>query len=151
MSTFKETITINATAQTVWALLADIGTIAVWNPGVVSSKTTNSEAGIGAARHCAISDTQSLDEEVIEFEPMRAITFRITQSTMPFQFADIRFTLNADAQGTTVTVSPLYALKYGLLGRLLDGLIVKRVYRKGMKGLLGGLKSHAEAQNRKEA
>jgi uncharacterized membrane protein len=151
MSTFKETIAINAAADTVWPVLADIGNIADWNAGLVSSRATNSKTGLGATRHCVISDAQSLDEEVTHFKPKRAITFRIVQSTMPFQSADIRFTLSSDAHGTTVTVSPLYTLKYGMFGRLLDRLVVKRVYRKGKKGLLSGLKDHAEAQVRKEA
>jgi hypothetical protein len=62
MSTFKGTIRKNATTHTVWALLADIRTIADWNPGVVSSKATNSKAGIGAAGHCAIAHNEGLSQ-----------------------------------------------------------------------------------------
>lgn len=146
MSTFVETIQINAKPDTVWAVLADVGNIADWSPGLVGSSATNAKLGKGATRHCVISETQSLDEEVVRYDPPRAITFRITQSTMPFESADIRFTLDADGDATIVKVSPLYALKFGVFGRILDRLMVKRVYSKGMKGLLSGLKDHSEAK-----
>lgn len=147
MSEFTETIKINAAQNAVWATLADIGTIADWNPGLIASNTTNDLTGLGASRHCDISASQSLDEEVVHFEPMQAITFRISHSTMPFKSADIRFTITSNTDNTTVTVSPLYTLKYGLLGALMDLLFVKRVYRKGMQGLLSGLKHHVEIHN----
>ncbi len=146
MSTFTKTIDIDARPDAVWNTLADIGTIANWNAGLTASKKTNDNVGIGATRHCVISDTQSLDEEVVYFDPRQAITFRMTRSTMPFQSADIRFTLIGNASRTTVTVSPLYTLKYGLIGRLLDSLFVRRMYGKGMISLLDGLKKHVEDQ-----
>jgi uncharacterized protein YndB with AHSA1/START domain len=146
MSNFTENIDIDALPDAVWNTLTDIGTIADWNPGLRASNATNDEVGIGATRHCIVSATQSLDEEVVHYDPRQAITFRITRSSMPFQSADIRFTLAANTSGTTVTVSPLYTLKYGLLGSLMDRLFVARMYSKGMRGLLEGLKTHVEAQ-----
>ncbi len=101
---------------------------------------------IGGARHCDISAKHSLTEHVVEFEPTRAITFRITDSTLPFKTADIAFTLTDIAQQacTELTVSPTYTLKYGALGRILNAVAVRRNYRAGMRELLGGLKRHLE-------
>lgn len=144
MSEFTESVEINSELTAVWEALADIGTIAEWNPGLVGSKATNDLAGVGARRHCVINETQSLDEEVVHFDPLRAITFRITRSTMPFKSANIRFTLAPGANGTIVTVSPHYQMKHGFVGKMLDILVVKRMYRKGMQGLLSGLKEHIE-------
>jgi hypothetical protein len=82
----------------------------------------------------------------VEFEPGAAITFRITDSTLPFKSADIAFTLTDSAQQarTELTVSPTYTLKYGALGRTLDTVAVRRNYRAGMRELLEGLKRHLE-------
>lgn len=146
MSTFTERTTIDAPRDTVWAALADIGAIATWNPGLIGSHRTNDIEGIGGARHCDISAKHSLTEHVVEFEPRRAITFRITDSTLPFKTADIEFTLTDIAQQarTELTVSPTYTLKYGPLGRILDAVAVQRNYRAGMRELLEGLKRHLE-------
>ena len=92
----------------------------------------------------------SLAEQVVEFEPATAITFRITESTLPFKTADIAFTLTDGGQQarTELTVSPTYTLKYGPLGRILDTVAVRRTYRAGMRELLEGLKRHVERNNR---
>ena len=58
--------------------------------------------------------------------------------------ADIRFTLRPENEGTVVTVSPLYKLKFGVLGELLDRVYVRKSYQKGMESLLAGLKAHVE-------
>jgi uncharacterized protein YndB with AHSA1/START domain len=146
MSTFTERTTIDAPRQDVWAALADIGNIATWNPGLIASHRTNDIDGVGGARHCDISTKHSLTERVVEFEPGTAITFRITDSTLPFTTADIAFTLTDSRQQprTEVTVSPTYTLKYGPIGRFLDTVAVRRKYRAGMRELLEGLKCDLE-------
>jgi uncharacterized protein YndB with AHSA1/START domain len=146
MSTFTERTTIDATRQDVWAALADIGNIATWNPGLIGSHRTNDIDGVGGARHCDISTKHSLTEHVVEFEPAAAITFRITDSTLPFKTADIAFTLTDSPirDHTEVTVSPTYTLRYGPIGRFLDTVAVRRSYRAGMRELLEGLKRHLE-------
>ena len=52
--------------------------------------------------------------------------------------------MEADGEGTLVTVTPDYALKYGPIGWLMDFLVVRRQYKKGMEELLGGLKYYVE-------
>jgi len=63
---------------------------------------------------------------------------------MPFKTADIRFTLNERDDTTVVTLTPNYELKFGIVGRIFDVLMVRRLYRKGMVKLLKGLKIHME-------
>lgn len=145
MTTFTEIIEIGAPIDQVWAILADVGSIASWNPGLIGSKATNDVVGLGATRYCDIDGRQSLDEEVVKFEPKRSITFRITRSTLPFRSADIAFALTAYGQRTDVSVSPNYFLKYGIFGRLLDKAFVAKAYRRGICGLLTGLKELAES------
>ncbi len=146
MSTFTERTTIDAPREDVWEALADIGNIATWNPGLIASHRTNEIDGVGGARHCDISAKHSLTENVVEFEPGTAITFRITGSTLPFRSAVIAFTVTDTQQPsrTEVTVSPTYTLKYGPIGRILDTVAVGRNYRAGMHELLEGLKRHLE-------
>ena len=148
MGTFATTTTINAPVTAVWQTLADIGTIYQWNPGVQASHLTTEQAeGIGACRTCDLGGSNYLDEQVVTWEPERALTMRITGTNMPFKTADIRFTLQPNGSGTDVTVSPIYELKYGPVGKLMDRFFVKNTYEKGMRGLLSGLKQHVEGSN----
>lgn len=146
MGSFERSIGINAPVASVWEVLADIGGIADWNPGVMRSYVSGDRAGkVGAARHCDLGGKNYLDEEVVEWEEGRLLTMRVVGSNMPFKTADIRFTLSSDGDGTAVTVAPDYSLKGGMLGRLMDALVVRRMYSRGMDALLSGLKEHVEA------
>ena len=121
VSEFKESITIRASPEEVWATLADIGSIHVWNPGVEHSERTSlGDVGVGATRHCELGGKNYLDEEVVVFEPRCQMTIRITDTNLPFASADIRFSLEPQGGQTKVTVSPDYRLKFGVLGRILD-------------------------------
>ena len=98
MSTFVEQISIAAPQHLVWKVLADIGSIHKWNPGVVDShRTTVGEVGNGAGRRCELGGKNYLDERVVEWEPEKALTMRIVETNLPFQVADIRFTLEEKA------------------------------------------------------
>lgn len=152
MGEFRVSQTIEVPIYRVWERLADIGAIAEWNPGVTKSYTTHhgkATTGVGASRHCDLGGSHFLDEDVVTFEKQQAITFRIVKSNMPFKSADIRFTLvphEQDPSATQVTCSPIYKLKYGPVGELLDTLMVRKQYRTGMKNLLAGLKNDLESR-----
>jgi len=67
MGSFERSTRIEAPVASVWEVLADIGTIAEWNPGVVRSYVTGSREGeVRAARHCDLGGKNYLAEEVVE-------------------------------------------------------------------------------------
>jgi len=146
MGEFAVSTDIRAPVDQVWSRLADIGAIAEWNPGVQESYVTNNQThGVGACRRCNLGGSNTLDEEVVAFDANREIIFRITRTNLPFERADIRFELQSPSATTTkVTCSPVYKLKYGFLGQVLDKVAVQRQYRNGMQNLLSGLKKDLE-------
>lgn len=145
MGEFEEQIIISASTDKVWNVLADIRNIYLWNPGVVRSKlTTHGEVCVGACRHCNLGGKNYINEEVIEFEKPQRLTMRINETNLPFKEAEIRFTVELQGDKTLVRVSPKYQLKFGLLGGILDTIMVRSQYRKGMQELLCGLKNYVE-------
>lgn len=46
--------------------------------------------------------------------------------------------------GTEVAVSSDYSLRFGPVGRIMDAVMVRRTYARGMEGLLAGLQRHLE-------
>jgi carbon monoxide dehydrogenase subunit G len=145
MSSFSTSVTISAPLEAVWAALADIGSISVWNPGVKASHTTSEiSTGLGATRHCDLGGRSYLHEEVVHFDEGKALTMRIVGTNLPFKTADIEFRLAERGNLTDVEVAPKYELKFGVLAALLDRLYVRRTYEKGMQALLRGLKRHVE-------
>ncbi|MFQ5890924.1 MAG: SRPBCC family protein [Gemmatimonadota bacterium] len=149
MGSFSVMRTIDAPAQDVWAVLAEIGEIHAWNPGVESSRlTTEQKEGVGAGRHCDLSGRNYVDEEVVEWQPGERLTMRVIGTNLPFKIAEIHFLLRAQDGSTAVTVSLEYDLKFGVAGKLLDLLLVRRIYERGMGALLSGLKREVERRAR---
>ncbi|UCC53933.1 MAG: SRPBCC family protein [Anaerolineaceae bacterium] len=147
MGSFATETKIEAPVNEVWQALGEIGDIYRWNPGVQASHTTSEQkAGLGATRFCDLGGKNYLDEEVVTWQPNEKLTMRITGTNLPFATADIRFTLRPEGDATMVTVSPLYKLKYGVMGELLDRVYVRNSYQKGMEALLAGLKAHVEEE-----
>ena len=147
MGSFATETKIAAPVNEVWQALGEIGDIYRWNPGVQASHTTSEEGeGLGATRYCDLGGKNYLDEEVVVWQPNEKLTMRITGTNLPFATADIRFTLRPENDATVVTVSPLYKLKYGLMGEMLDRVYVRKSYQKGMEALLAGLKTYVEGE-----
>ena len=151
MTTFSEQISIRADKDHVWKVLADIGSIYLWNPGVVDSRlTSDGEVGLGSERYCGLGGKTYLNETVAEWKQGEGLTMRIIATNLPFKTADIRFSLEQQDAHTFVTVSPTYILKFGILGRLLDVACVRSQYQKGMANLLKGLKQYVEQEGRQD-
>lgn len=145
MGSFATERIIHAPVTAVWQTLSAIGDIHLWNPGVRASHTTSAQtAGEGATRYCDLGGKNYLDEAVVLWQPNEKLTMRITGTNLPFATADIRFSLRAEGEQTIVTVSPIYKLKFGILGELLDRVYVRNNYKNGMDALLAGLKQFVE-------
>jgi carbon monoxide dehydrogenase subunit G len=147
MSTFETDVIVDAPVEQVWDVLANIGAIHEWNPGVRESYATSEDTtGLGATRFCDLGGKNYLDEQVVEFEYCRKLTMRVTGTNMPLKAVDIHFTLEAQGDQTRVTCAPDYTVKYGPMGSIMDRFYVRGTYEKGMQRLLQGLKEHVEAQ-----
>jgi len=146
MAYFSTQIRINATTEKVWEVLADFGGIYRWNPGVRHSySTSESNQGLLAARRCELlKGNDYLDERILEWRDGESFKVDIYETNLPIHRNVIEFSIEADGFGTIVTVAPDYALKYGLLGRLMNQIVVRRQFKKGMEDLLAGLKYHIE-------
>jgi uncharacterized protein YndB with AHSA1/START domain len=154
MSAFSESTTIDAPRDRVWEVLAEIGSIHLWNPGVKDSHSTSEASGAeGATRHCDLQRPNGksagyLEERAFDWEEGRSFRIEITDSNLPFERAVIAFALADAGDATTVTVSPDYKLRFGPFGRALDRLAVRRRYAAGIREMLAGLKRYLETGER---
>lgn len=149
MSRFNVETRIDAPREKVWEVLSDLGSIYKWNPGVSHSySTSEAGSGEGATRHCDLqSGTKSigyLEERAFDWRDGEGFKIDIYESNLPIKRNIIEFTLSDTDGGTVVSLTPDYQLKFGVLGWLMDKLIARRQLKKGMKGLLDGLRYHVE-------
>ena len=147
MSNFSAQIKITAPKEQVWAVLSDLGSIYKWNPGIAHSYSTSETSGCeGATRHCDIQTPLKgyLEERAFDWREGESFKIDIYDTNFPLKKNVVQFSLRADGSDTVVEVSPEYQLKFGVLGAVMDRLAFNRQFRKGMTGLLTGLKFYVE-------
>ena len=129
-------------------MLADLGSIYKWNPGV-SHSTSEEPGGEGATRHCDLQSPKGkklgyLEESAHAWREGEGFKINIDDTNLPLKTNAVTFALESDGDQTIVRVSPEYELKFGPLGKLLDALGGRRRFEKGMQGMVAGLKHHVE-------
>lgn len=146
MTEFSLTSTINAPKERVWDALRNFGDISIWNPGVLESHSTSeTTGGLGAERRCDLGNGRWIEEEIIGWEDGKSLDINIVDSNVPLSRAVVSISAEAlDDATTRVDLSINYKLKFGPVGAVMDLVMGKRSYRKGMSDLLAGLKHYSE-------
>jgi uncharacterized protein YndB with AHSA1/START domain len=146
MSKVSTSVYIDAPSEAVWEVLADLGGISRWNPGVAQSRVTSERAdGEGATRHCDLQNPRGyLEERAFNWRDGEGYSIDVTKSNFPIKRNVVDFSIHPESDGTRAIVSVDYELRYGPIGVLADALLVRRQYRRGFNDLLAGLKYYVE-------
>ena len=142
---------IDAPADKVWSVLADLGSIYKWNPGVTHShSTSDATQGEGATRHCDLDEKNYLEERAFDWREGEGYKIDVTESTMPLESNIVTFQIAPggdgapDGAGTRVSVTADYKLKFGVIGALMDMLFAKRQMQQAFDDMMAGLKHYVE-------
>src|SRR5205823_14539269 len=100
--------------------------------------------GVGAERACELVPRGRVVERVNHWEDGRAVGLEVAESDWPIHF--MRWVTRVEAAGTRtrITQSLEYQVKFGLLGWLLDALVMKRKLTSTLDGVFASLVKHAE-------
>jgi len=141
----KFTITrqIDASVETVWAVLEDFGDIQRWSPGVTNSNlTSEGPVSEGSTRHCDFSPFGGVDERIACFEPNARLTVDLYETfKLPISRAVADFNIAPNDGGTELTL--VYSYTLNRLGRLAKGYTDKQL-RKGIGSMAQGLQRESE-------
>ncbi|HVZ35307.1 MAG TPA: SRPBCC family protein [Polyangiaceae bacterium] len=147
MTTIRHDLHAACAPEDVWALLADLEAVQRYNPGVRRAAVEGTRrSGVGARRCCELVPQGRVVERVTHWEEGRALGLEVVESDWPIRF--MRWVTRVDAQGggTRITQTLEYEVKFGLLGALLDGLLMKRKLVSALDGVLASLARHAGAE-----
>ena len=119
MTRVTKEIWIDAPAEKVWPVLADIGAIQDYAPSVARSHATSAiKAGVGASRHCELLPMGTVEERVIEWQDDAQYTIDIYDSkNVPFS-GMAHFAVKPNGRGTIVTQTMEFTMKGGLIGAI---------------------------------
>ncbi len=146
MSALTNEITINAPIEKIWAILSNVEGLENCDPNVKKSEClTNSRTGLGASRKVFMQDGKNwFDETITACKPNEALTYELTDCSFPIN--KLKHSYSFQKTGNSVKVQQImeYTVKFGLLGKLLDALMIGKQFDKGIKQFLNGLKSYTE-------
>ena len=143
MTKLSGDIRIDAPKERVWAVLADLEAVQLYNPGITKAYyTSEARNGVGATRHCDFPDGGYVKERATEWNPGEGYRLEIYEGTVPFQSSGGSFMVKDTEPGSTVTFTFEYELEPGVP---VDPQEVERQNREELiPGVLAGLKHYVE-------
>jgi len=148
MAQVERSIEILADRAAIWATIADLDNVPIWNPSIASATCESSPAGLGATRTCHLSRGGLIEEVVSAWDDGRRLQFAIG-SHGGIRSADMGLDLVSTRDGTRVTATADYHLAFGPIGPVIDRIAVKRQMARMLEQSLAGLKEHMEETHRK--
>ncbi|MGN6566916.1 MAG: SRPBCC family protein [Flavipsychrobacter sp.] len=149
MTILKNEIIINAPIEKIWAVLSDLPLLEKYDPTVLKSELVSAEMkGIGARRKVYMKDGKNwFEEKITKWQPNETLTIQLTNCTFPINQLRHTYSFSSSGSNTIVRQVMEYDVKYGLLGKLMDLLIIKKQSDKGIKLFMSGLKNMVEQTN----
>ncbi len=147
MTTITQEIRINAPKEHVWAILADLGAVQRFHPGVKKSYySTTQKEGVGASRVCELLPMGEVVETASAWQEGEYMKIDIVEGKKmpPFKQANGSYRLREENGQTVVKLALNYGLKFGPIGRLMDAVMVRSQFKKVVPNMLAGLKHYAE-------
>jgi len=144
MSNITREIQIEAPRKKVWQILADIGSVQDYSPGVVRSYYTSpKKQGVDASRHCDLLPAGTVEERIVEWHDGEEYAIEIYEGTQVPYMGVSHFTLKDNGLVTTVMqrmdYKPTDDLPNGLKGKSMARLVDRII-----EGNLLGLKHFVE-------
>lgn len=139
---FQRSHTIDATSESVWAVLGRYMHIDEFAPLITSVEAlTDGADRVGSKRRNNFENGTSLVEEVTEWNPGRSYTVELSDmAAMPLHEANSVVSIESLGGGRSkVTWTMDYRVKYGPFGWLLGQTMMKMMMSKILDGNLEGL------------
>jgi hypothetical protein len=131
----------------VWAAIEDFGGVHRYSAGVEASPINpgTPAQGVGAERRCALYDGNHIQERVTESIEQRKLSIEIFDTSMPIKSAQASFELKAsDDGGCMLSMTMDYVVKFGIVGKAMDALMMERAMTKSLTNLLAALDEHLQ-------
>ncbi len=126
MTQIKSEIRINASKEKVWEVLRDFGGVSKWAPTVAKSfSTTTATEGVGCERKCEIPGFGNVSERITEWDEGTRIKYAV-EGVGPMKSMTSGFSLRREGKETLATMTVNFQMKFGIIGALMDRLMVRR-------------------------
>ncbi len=148
MATIHNEIIIKAPADKIWSVLATPDLLERYDPTVrKSSLISGVKTDRGAKRKVEMQDGKNWFEEVITVcKAGEFLTYELTACSFPVHKLKHSYSFQKLDGQTKVLQVMEYTVKFGILGKIMDQLIIRKQSDTGIKKFFAGLKSYIEKQ-----
>ena len=148
VTTLSNEIVIDAPIEKIWSSLCNIEELENYDPTVAQSRSlTPVKSGPGAARKVEMKDGKNwFEERVTKWVPNEALTYELTACSFPIHRLSHTYSFEQAGQGIRVKQVMIYQVKFGLFGRVMDSLMIRKQSDAGIKKFMSGLKAYVEAK-----
>jgi hypothetical protein len=144
MTTFHHEIRTSAPPDTLWAILTNLEEVARYNPSVAhAAYIGDRNLGSDAARQCTLKDGSIVKERVVAASPSRFITMELYESSWPIDHMQWTTEIVPVDGGTLIKQNTRYEPR-GIVGRLLNAVVMKRKMQSTITEVLTELGKYAE-------
>lgn len=139
-------ITIDAPTEKIWKVLSNLEELDKYDPTVQKSLLITSEnSGVGAKRKIDMKDGKNwFEEKVTVWKPNEALTYQLTACSFPIHGLKHSYSFEKNGSQTKVKQIMEYEVKFGLFGKILDSLMIRKQTDSGIKKFFTGLKDYVE-------
>jgi uncharacterized protein YndB with AHSA1/START domain len=146
MTTLLNEITVEAPIEKIWEALSNIEELEKYDPTVKKSTAVSSiRSGAGAVRKVNMKDGKNWFEEKCTLsKPGEALIYELTACSFPIHGLKHSYRFEQNGNGVKVKQVMEYQVKFGLLGKFLDVIMIRKQTDSGVKKFFSGLKSYVE-------
>ena len=152
MGRIEKSIEIKASPEKVWEMLA-LDRLPEWEEGYKEDlknieytsevKTPEDKYRVGLSAHVDIKGEGEMDLRITESLENKKITYHLTGGSFTKNFI-LTFLLEPEEEKTKFTYAMDYELSWGILGKFLEILFIKRMIKKGIDKASQNLKNILE-------
>ena len=153
MTTIKAEIIVSGKREDIWQVLADFAHVDVYHPIVQKSYVINGapETGLGAERRCELSTDgkRYQNEKITRWIEGKEFDVEISGGNVPAPVKNLVGTVGMETLTTNqhrIYLITIYQPVYGLIGQIVNMIMVRPFIARSLNRVLQGLREHLETQ-----
>ena len=119
-----------------WEKFRDLTRAKDYVPGLTDTViTTEKTEGVGASRIVSHAQFGDMNETVVQWDEGVGMTIRLhkgDKGPSPMKTGSFRYEFKRAGEGTEIHTALTYEMPLGVLGRLLDALVLRRVFQRNV-------------------
>lgn len=139
--------TIDLPVEKAWEILSDFSNVHNIHPLVGSVTQVSPEGrGLDAVRTCHLYNGQSATEKIVKWdEEKRTYVIDLVEAKLPVNRLVAAFFAEDAGEGQTKLLSEMDVVaKYGVIGRIMEKLVIKPQFAKAIGNLFAGIEEFAK-------